>query len=234
MASSLHAELMSIDGIAAAELDGSEDAPLGVRVQLAAGADAESVGREVERILADHGMRSHRPSSDETEATTLGGSSTPGSSASGPNLGPPPPPGAESNGVTADVVPMRGAAARAAISWPTAAAESIPPRPLESVSVEEGRDGIAVRVVVGDAAVTRQVGSGPDALDTAIVAALTESLGVEADLVAVQRSDAGDAKIVTVLLEVAGVGQQVGSAVVGAGAAFAVALAAWRALKGPE
>ena len=29
-----------IDGIAAAELEGSDDAPIGVRVQLAAGADA--------------------------------------------------------------------------------------------------------------------------------------------------------------------------------------------------
>ncbi len=235
MADSLRAELMSIEGIAAAELEGSDDAPLGVRVQLAVGADAESVGREVERILADHGMRSHRPDAAGSSQSALAKSTAAeNGAASGPGGGPPPPPGAESNGTTADVVPMRGAAARAAVSWPTADPEPAPEPSLETVSVEEGRDGIAVRVVVGETTVTRQVGTGPDSLDAAIVAALTEALGVEAELVAVQRGEAGEAMIVTVLLEVAGSGQQVGSAVVGAGAAYAVAVAAWKALRAPE
>jgi len=244
VARSLRSELMSIEGIAAAELDGSDEAPLGVRVQLAAGADAESVGREVERVLASHGMRSHRPGGEEATTETRDEvAATETGSVVGPGSGPPPPPGAESNGATADVVPMRGAAARAAVSWPIADGQPVtharplaetPERSLDSVSVEEGRDGIAVRVVAGDAAVTRHVGGGPDGLDTAIVSALTEALGVEADLIAVQRGEAGGAKIVTVLLEVAGSGQQVGSAVVGAGAAYAVALAAWRALRAPE
>ncbi|MCP3974913.1 MAG: hypothetical protein GY720_10510 [bacterium] len=234
MAESLRAELMSIEGIATAELEGSEEAPLGVRVQLAVGADAESVGREVERILADHGMRSHRPESSEPSNALAKSSAAENGSASGPTGGPPPPPGAEANGATADVVPMRGAAARAAGSWPMSEPGPIPEKSLDSVSVEEGREGIAVRVVVGDSAVTRQVGTGPDSLDAAIVAALAEALGVEAEVVAVQRVDAGESKLVTVLLEVAGHGQQVGSAVVGAGAAYAVALAAWRALRAPE
>ena len=66
MASSLRAELLAIEGIASAELEGNEEAPQGVRVQLAAGADAESVGMAVEKVLAEHGMRSHL-AGDEAE-----------------------------------------------------------------------------------------------------------------------------------------------------------------------
>lgn len=105
---------------------------------------------------------------------------------------------------------------------------------LESVSVEESRDGVAVRVVAGAASVTRQVSSSSDGQDAAIVGALTELLGIESELVAVQRGEAGEAQIVTVLVEVVGVGRQVGSAVITAGEAFAVGQAAWRALTAPE
>lgn len=58
MAGSLQDELLSIPGIAGAELEGSEDHPLGVRVQLATGANPSQVGEAVQRVLASHGMRS--------------------------------------------------------------------------------------------------------------------------------------------------------------------------------
>lgn len=105
---------------------------------------------------------------------------------------------------------------------------------LESVSVEESRDGIAVRVVAGGESVTRHVGSGADGMDAAIVGALTELLELESELIAVQRGEAGDALIVTVLVEVVGTGRQVGSAVITAGEAYAIGQAAWRALRALE
>jgi hypothetical protein len=237
----LRSELLSIAGIASAELDGGEDAPQGVRVQLAAGADAESVGREVQRVLANHGMRSHR----STEQAAVD-SPPDAPAATGPAVasdlqppGPPPPPGAASSRGAVFHLP----AAPAEVEEPDRELEPIqvieeaappPPMVLESVSVEESRDGIAVRVVAGDTSVTRQVGSSADGMDAAIVGALTELLGLEVELISVQRGEVGDALIVTVLVEAVGVGRQVGSAVITAGETFAVGLAAWRALRAQE
>ncbi|NND04341.1 MAG: hypothetical protein HKN91_16310 [Acidimicrobiia bacterium] len=221
MADSLRAELLAIDGIAAAELEGAEDAPMGVRVQLAAGANAESVGIEVEKVLANHGMKSHVAGDDEPQK--------PAQRPVSDVPGPPPPPGA---GGDAAILPMRKVA-EANTPMVTTTEVEVPPAAapeLESVAVEESRDGIAIRVVVGGESVTRQVGSSPEGMDAAIVAALSQALDVEADHVTTQRADAGEAKIVTVLLEVAGRGQQVGSAVVVAGEAYATAHAAWKAL----
>lgn len=221
MAESLRSDLLAIDGIAAAELEGTEEAPLGVRVQLAAGADAKSVGIEVEKVLASHGMRSHR-SGDASTA-----SAQPATPPADRGAGPPPPPGASSG--DAAVLPMRGVIPQ----YPASIQAHDAPE-LESVSVEESREGIAIRVSVGGESATRQVGTSPDGMDAAIVAALTELLGIEADLVAVQRGDAGGSRIITVLVEVAERGQQVGSAVAAAGDAYAVAQAAWKALTAPE
>lgn len=67
----LREELLALDGIAAAELDGDHTTPSGVRVRLAPGADPDAVGRDVQRILAAHGMRSHM-----TDAEPMGDSLT--------------------------------------------------------------------------------------------------------------------------------------------------------------
>jgi hypothetical protein len=228
--------LLSIAGIASAELDGGEDAPQGVRVQLAAGADAESVGREVQRVLASHGMRSTRAADQAAAETSGDGDTAPAVVPGLPQPGPPPPPGADSNGgavfrlpgaVQPEVEPPHELE-------PIQVVEEAPPMVLDSVSVEESRHGIAVRVAGGGASVTRQVGSSSDGMDAAIVGAVTELLGLESELIAVQRGEAGDALIVTVLVEVVGVGRQVGSAVIVAGETFAVGQAAWRALRAPE
>lgn len=56
---SIREELLSVPGVAGAEFDGDPVVPEGVRVRLTPGADADDVGREVKRVLADHGMRSH-------------------------------------------------------------------------------------------------------------------------------------------------------------------------------
>ncbi len=155
--------------------------------------------------------------------------------------GPPPPPGADGGGsvfrLPGAVQPETQEPVREFELEPIEVIEEelpMVPTVLESVSVEESRDGIAVRVSAGGRSVTRQVGSSSDGMDAAIVGALTELLGLEVDLIAVQRGEAGDALIVTVLVEVVGVGRQVGSAVISAGETFAVGLAAWRALRAQD
>lgn len=57
-ADSLRDDLLALPGVAEAEVDGDGTSPAGVRVRLAAGADAGPVGVEVQRVLAAHGMRS--------------------------------------------------------------------------------------------------------------------------------------------------------------------------------
>ena len=239
----MRAELLAIEGIASAELEGSDEAPLGVRVQLTAGADPHSVGIEVQRVLASHGMRSHHATGPgagddvDSEASRSTADSSISTEAVGQpdQQGPPPPPGAGVGG-TAAVLPMRAVTSEETIREVTV--ESAPSTresvELDSVAVEESRTGISVRVTVGGSTATRQVGASPDAMDAAIVGALAELAGIEAELVAAQRGEAAGATIVTVLLDVAGTGRQVGSAVVAAGDAYAVAQAAWRALRAPE
>ena len=230
--------MLSIAGIASAELEGGEDAPQGVRVQLAAGADAESVGREVQRVLASHGMRSHRPGEQAPveEYQDMSGGSAPSIVPPFHQPGPPPPPGADTNGGAVFRLPgvQQPELQLQAEVESVELVEDPAPMVLESVSVEETRDGIAVRVVAGAESVTRQVSSSSDGMDAAVVGALTDLLGLESELIAVQRGEAGEARIVTVLVEVVGAGRQVGSAVITAGEAFAVGQAAWRALTAPE
>ena len=64
-ANSLRDELMALPGVAEAEVDASGQSPSGVRVRLAADADAKLVGVEVQRVLASHGMRSRVASAPE-------------------------------------------------------------------------------------------------------------------------------------------------------------------------
>lgn len=51
-------DLLSVPGVASAQLDGDAMTPNGVRVQLAPGVDAAVVGDEVQRVLSLHGLRS--------------------------------------------------------------------------------------------------------------------------------------------------------------------------------
>lgn len=54
----LRDDLLSVSGVESAQLDGGEMTPTGVRVHVAAGADAGVVGDEVQRVLMHHGLRS--------------------------------------------------------------------------------------------------------------------------------------------------------------------------------
>jgi len=57
-ARSLREQLLALPGVAEAEVDGDDGAPTGVRIRLTPDARAEMVGREVQRLLADRGVRS--------------------------------------------------------------------------------------------------------------------------------------------------------------------------------
>ncbi len=198
----LQEELLAVPGIAGAEVD-EDGGVAGVRVQLAEGANAETIGVEVRRILVEHGMR-----------PTVGDDDHGG-------LGPPPPPGAPGSVVSFPLVGEHAAVVQ----------QESPVRGLESVAVEETPDGVAVlvRSTTGTRS-TRALGSGGSGLDEAVVAAvaeLTEHRNVE--LVGCDESKIAGHTVVVVLLAIDD-RRVTGSAVQRAGRAYAMAHAAWSAL----
>jgi len=49
-------DLLRIPGVEGAEVDGSQDAPAGLRIRIAEGADQETVGEAIRRVLSAHGL----------------------------------------------------------------------------------------------------------------------------------------------------------------------------------
>lgn len=64
-AQSLREQLLALPGVAEAEVDGEDGALLGVRIRLAPGVDAEAVGAEVQRVLAERGVHSQLGEGEE-------------------------------------------------------------------------------------------------------------------------------------------------------------------------
>jgi len=218
MADALRNELLTVPGIAGAEVDDSGGVA-GVRVQLAAGADAETVGVAVRRILISHGMR---PS---TTSTKDGGDAAPEDvpgEEETPVAGPPPPPGAPGSVVS---FPLVGEHA-------LAESTTDPVPALESVAVEERQDGVSVHVrTTAGARTVRTVDPSGSDMDVSVAAAVAELVGnPEAELLGTAESEIAAHTILTVLMGV-GDDRLSGSAVQRGGRAFAMARAVWAALE---
>ncbi|GMQ93081.1 MAG: hypothetical protein BMS9Abin12_0558 [Acidimicrobiia bacterium] len=56
IATSLQDDLLRIPGVEGAEVDGSQDAPAGLRIRIAEGADQQAVGGAIRRVLSSHGL----------------------------------------------------------------------------------------------------------------------------------------------------------------------------------
>ncbi len=249
MAGTLRDDLLAIPGIEGAELDGDDATPAGVRVRLSTGADAEEVSRLVQRVLAEHGMRSqlNAPRIEPVE--------------------PPPPPGAAGSvvalpGLRDETVEDREMPEPELLradepSPPSLADEPEEPRnerpeeilppaavlsgtsetaaDLDSVAVEEGRTGVTVRITTTSGlAVSHEAAPIADGVDHAIVGALAELTGRRAvRLVGVQESIVEGSLVLTVVVELADRTRRAGSAVSEGGRAYGVARAAWVALTLP-
>ena len=242
MADSIREELLLIPGIEEAELEGDTATPAGVRVRLSADADTDTVGEEVRRVLATHGMRSHVTAPDNP-------------------VNPPPPPGAPASVVTLpgvsiappvqrfreartnDIEPealiqdLEDVGSGGDASPPTPA--STPPavvRRLQSVAVEEGRGGVLVRVSADDGtAAERRARAGEAGLDDAVVSAIGELVDRRAApplVLEVVEHEVAGTPLVTVVVELGDGSRRVGSAVAEGGRVYAVGYAAWLALSG--
>ena len=234
MADALRDELLSVPGIAGAEVETGEGVA-GVRVQLAVGADAGAVGAAVREILIHHGMRP----AEETEEVVVG---------------PPPPPGAPGSVVS---FPLVGEHARAGTALPITeteepapeiespeielpeieppAAEVAPAEHLEGVAVEETAAGLSVRLRLNTGAVAEvAVQAGLAGLDAAVVDAVAELTGsAPVRLLSISETAHNETPVLTVVMATADRGDVAGAAVQSGGRAFALARAAWAALKSP-
>lgn len=122
---------------------------------------------------------------------------------------------------------------------PEAPKETGPPREpnavarLRSVSVEEGRDGIVVTVAATDDAEVRQAAASTEGgVESAVVRAtarLARPDGPDAIVVDIEDRRVEGIDIVMIVLDIDG-SMLAGSAVVGAGRAFALGRATWAAL----
>lgn len=206
---SLREDLLRIPGIEVAELEGDASAPDGVRVRLQAGVDVESVGEEIRRVLASHGLRSEltdrfrpRPIPDQVERPS------PTPATPGQEWTPSPPlqevPIAESEAVSAQVEQAESTVAIAPpaeieaeadeeveeggpviILDSTQEEQTWPPSwpeqaGLESVAVEEGRMGVVVRVTSSSGTVVDRPAVGVSSgIDEAITAAVASLFGTD-------------------------------------------------------
>ena len=222
-------ELLALPGVAGAEIDLTGGQPSGVKVRLDPGVDAASVGAEVSRILAAHGIRSR-----------VGGPAGP-ERAPQPPAGPPPPPGAPGT-----VISLSGGEAPAPTARPgpaaaPAVADPEPARPmtvvtgmsLAGVAVEETRDAVVVSATAGDGReVSRRARWSEGGLNEALTAAVASLAGedVTPELIGVREADVGETTVITVILQRRDGSRLAGAAVVEAGVPFALARAVWAAL----
>lgn len=220
----LRKELLTVPGVVDAEVDGDDLTPSGVRVKLDQSADPKVVEESVKRILAGHGMRSRV--------------SPPPSSG-----GPPPPPGAPGSAQGGAVVPItsfetvESAAAQPQPEPerpPLRSAPSVAEPALDQIAVVETRDGVVVTASTVDGrSESRRARWSEGELNEAVIAAVAALVGNEPQplVLAVEERELGGVATVTVVLERTGGKRVSGSAVVEAGAPFALGKAVWAALQ---
>lgn len=199
-AQSLRDELLAVAGVAEVELDGEAGSPAGVKIRLEAGADAERVGVEVQRVLAGHGMRSR------VDAGAL----------------PPTPP----LPAVAPAPPPEEAAVAAPPAAPGAQAGLRSVRVEESATGLE----VTVTGLDGRQATRRAPASEDGLTAAVVEAVGVLVTGSTPRLVSVDWTTANGSQVVTLVLEVPGGLKGAGAGLVRASRGYALARAAWSAL----
>jgi hypothetical protein len=211
--------------VAEVELDGEAGAPAGVRIRLAADADPERVGLEVQRVLAEHGMRSRV---DDSAV------SPPPLPLVTPGMAPAEGPAPEVEAPLVEEAPTAGEVVAPETPAPAqeAARPAAPPAVLDWVRVDEKATGVEVTVAAADG---RQATRGGAATEAGLAAAVIEAVGLvlvgaPPRVIAIEWAAANGSQVVTVVLEAPGGAKGAGAGMVRASRAFAVARGAWSAL----
>jgi len=242
--------LRAVPGVADAEL--AADSAEGVRVRLSSDADPTDVAAAVRDVLADHGLKGKMappqariepagpPPPPSESATILPGPGLvqttliPGESVEQPadELGAfmrAPEPVARPEEPEEEVASERIQGEEGESTPEPVATGSL----LARVRVQEDRDGVAVTIDTDDGrSITRRGRPSDAGVREAVVAAVGELSGDQPPpvLLAVEEHILGDHTMVTVLLQRHDGSFHVGSALIGAEKAFALARAAWAAM----
>lgn len=216
----LRDELLSLPGVADAEVEGEGVTPDNVRVRLHPEADPSSVGAEVQRVLASHGMRSRVTGDDAPPAPVV---SLPAADLPIPPRPTMPPP----------VSPVAAEGPQPESAFPRPVEPSAGGSALASLTVEESVDGVTV---VATAADGRRFSQRTATTEEAVAAAVVAVVGALAEgrpprLLSVTLGATEGTEVVTVLVERVDGTRTAGAAVVKAGRAYAVARATWAALR---
>jgi hypothetical protein len=225
----LRAELRLIEGVADAEFESGAGTPGNVRVRLAADADADMVGSEVRRVLAEHGMRSRLADDDEHMPAPVVSLPVPDAPVPPRPEAPPPLAGTTQNGHRLDLTAPQPTLTGGPADRPAAAGSA----ELKSVSVEESPDGITVVAIGTDG---RRFSQRAPAAEEAIESAVVAVVGALADgkaprLLAITPTEVDGSEAIMVMVERSDGARGAGAAVVRVGRAFAIGRATWAALR---
>lgn len=248
----LTAALRAVPGVEDAEL--AEDTAEGVRVRLSADADPTEVAAAVRDVLAHYGLRG-RMAPPQARIEPTGPPPPPAEEVRpGPRLVQTTiiPERIEESAEPEGAEPAEEASLEAFIRHapgPSRDAGSSPTEPpvedeepaeatrarvlLSRVRVQEDREGVAVTIDTDDGrSVTRRGRPSDAGVREAVVAAVGELSGDQPPpvLMAVEEHGLADHRLVTVLLQRHDGSYHVGSALIGAEKAFALARAAWAAM----
>lgn len=242
---SLREDLLAIDGVEGADIDGVTDAPTGLRIRIAQDANQVVVGQAIRRVLSDHGLGTDTTlpgeaaarvrSEDVSMASVSEIASAAEDSASVTTLLP-----ADEDeedkvfdlgDQTYDVpVPMDGSSSG---SEPEEDRPEVVVARIERVSVQEGRRGILVTVESTDGRVETVIARTADGgVERAVVLAaarLAAPGSPDPVIVEIEERRVEGVDIVMIVLDRDGE-MAAGSAVVGAGNAFALGRATWAAI----
>lgn len=244
-ARSLKEDLLAIDGVEHAEVDGDSSAPSGLRIRVSHDADQKLVGESIRRVLSAHGLGTDTRLPGEPAVPsdeTLDGADRTMASVS------------EIAAQTAPVSVATLAAVNDAVditegeqsaheplvdpSTVDPKRHRIPKQPssrvtIDKVSVEEGRTGIVVTVVASDGQSETELARSTDGgVEHAVVMAaarLAAPGGPDPIVIEIEERRVEGVDIVMIVLDNNGV-VKAGSAVIGAGQAFALGRATWAAM----
>lgn len=253
---SLHEDLLAIEGVDGAEVDGVSGSPSGLRIRIAKDADQRFVGEEIRRVLSAHNLGTDtrlpgEPPIKESNGGTSQQMASVSELASG--AGPESPEATriatlvplvagdnddESEGILhgfESIVDLTEPPEPDPEKWPQKPTDPSPQSlaRIEKVSVEEGRSGILVSVVATDGRTqTEYAASSEGGVERAVILASARiaSPGSPTPIVIEideRRVDGVD--IIMIVLDIDGE-IAAGSAVVGAGRAFALSRATWAAI----
>jgi len=243
-ARSLREDLLAIEGVDHAEVDGDQSSPSGLRIRVAEGADQRLVGESIRRVLSDHGLGTDtrlpgEPSTTSTTTTDAGSMASVSELASQSSA-----PAAA--GVATLVSVTDGGQTTDESYEPLVRPKSgepvepvtLPDGPqtratIDRVSVEEGRSGIVITVASSDGQTETELARATDGgVEQAVVLAaarLASPNSPDPIVIEIEERRIEGVDIVMIVLDSNGV-VKAGSAVVGAGQAYALGRATWAAI----